>query len=153
MPFRGEFFLAWKYLKPQKSLLSLLTYTSILGPLLGVAVLIVVMSVMNGMPRSFIQSLKEYNPHLTLEAEKPIEYADELVEYIQKTYQVKASPVTPLEVFIQKGQHIQPFPCKGIYPPMDNRYDEIINKYGIKSDFGRDLKPDEALLSINTGLP
>jgi len=152
MPFRGEFFLAWKYLKPQKSLLSLLTYTSILGPLLGVTVLIVVMSVMNGMPRAFVQSLKEYNPHLTLEAVEPIEFADELVEYIKKTYKIEASPVSPLEVFIQKDQRIEAFPCKGIYPPMDKRYDEVINKYGIKSNLGRPLKPNEALMSINLGL-
>lgn len=152
MPFRGEFFLAWKYLKPQKSLLSLLTYTSILGPLLGVAVLIVVMSVMNGMPRTFVESLKEYNPHLTLVAEKPIPFADELVEYIQKTYKITASPVSPLDVFIQKDQHVQAYPCKGIYPIMDKRYDEVINKYGMKSNLGRALKKNEALLSINLGL-
>ena len=152
MPFRGEFFLAWKYLKPQKSLLTLLTYTSVLGPLLGVAVLIVVMSVMNGMPRQFVESLKEYNPHLTLEAKTPVEYADELVEYIEKTYKVTASPVSPLEVFIQKNQHIQAFPCKGIYPPMDKRYDDLMSEHRIRFNLGRNLKPNEALLSINTAM-
>ena len=152
MPFKGELFLAWKYLKPQKSLISLLTYTSILGPLLGVSVLIVVMSVMNGMPRAFVESLKEYNPHLTLESEEAVEYADELVEYIEEKYKIKASPVTPLKAFVQKGQNIQPFLCKGIYPQKDTRYTEIINTYGAETPLDGPLKPDEVLLSINTGL-
>ncbi|MCM8539691.1 MAG: FtsX-like permease family protein [Lentisphaeraceae bacterium] len=152
MPFKGEMFLAWKYLKPQKSLLSLLTYTSILGPLLGVAVLIVVMSIMNGMPRAFVESLKEYNPHITIETPKPLEFAEDLVLYIEKEYKVKASPVTTLKAFVQKGKNIQPFLCKGIYPPMDSRYRDTINKFGYESKMTKELQPDEVLLSINSGL-
>ena len=152
MPFKGEMFLAWKYLKPQKSLLSLLTYISILGPLLGVAVLIVVMSVMNGMPRDFVESLKEYNPHITIETEVPFEYAEDQVEYIKKNYGLSASPVTTLKVFVQKDKNIQPSICKGIYPPLDSRYNEVINTFGATSVLPNDLQPDEVLLSINTGL-
>ena len=152
MPFKGEFFLAWRYLKPQKSLLSLLTYTSILGPLLGVAVLIVVMSIMNGMPRSFVEALKEYNPHITLESKQIIPFADDIVEHIEKTYDVQAGPVTPLKVFVQKGSEVQPFLCKGIYPPKAPRFKKIINKFGVEGELFKELQPDEVMLSINTGL-
>ena len=152
MPFKGEIFLACKYLKPQKSLLSLLTYTSILGPLLGVAVLIVVMSVMNGMPRTFVESLKKYNPHITIETETPLDYTGDIVEHIKKTYKLKAYPVTTLKVFVQKGKNILPLPGKGIYPQEDERYSQLINTFGNQSKMAKKLKPDEILLSINTGL-
>ena len=115
MPFKGEIFLALRYLKPQKTLLCLLTYISLLGPMLGVAVLLVVMSVMNGMPKAFIEKLMNYNPHVTIELHQP-GYADELVKSIEKKYKIKASPVTSLKVFVQKGQSIHPFQAKGVYP-------------------------------------
>lgn len=152
MPFKGEIFLAYRYLKPQKSLLTLLTYTSILGPLLGVAVLIVVMSVMNGMPRTFVESLKEYNPHISIQSQDPIENTDDLIEHIEKTYKVKAYPVTTLKTFVQSGKNIIPLPAKGIYPVVDERYKEVINTFGSTYSMPQNLKPNEVLLSINTGL-
>ena len=45
---RSALFLAWKFLKPKRSIVSLITVTSILGVTLGVAVLMIVLAVMTG---------------------------------------------------------------------------------------------------------
>ena len=152
MPFRGEIFLAIRYLKPQKSLITLLTYLSLLGPMLGVAVLLVVMSVMNGMPKALVESLIEYNPHIVLENKTTLPDVDNLIEHIDQQYKIKASPVTPLKVFLEKDKNIQPFPAKGIYPFTDRSYQQVTNLFGkvIKEDYK--LKDDEVLLSTTTGL-
>ena len=150
MILKGELFLAWRYLKPQKSLVSLLTYTSLLGPILGVGVLIVVMSVMNGMPREFVQKLIEYNAHITLESQDPIENADDLVAYIEDKYKVKAAPVTTLHVFLQKRKGIQGFLAKGVYPEKDKDVSKLKNM--INKDFMPEYKLDtgEIIISRNT---
>ena len=67
MNLKGEFFLAWRYLKPQKSLVTMLTYISLIGPMLGVGVLRVVMSVMNGMPRQYIQAIQKWTSHIKVD--------------------------------------------------------------------------------------
>ena len=147
MPFKGEIFLACRYLKPQKSLITLLTYISLLGPMLGVAVLIVVTSVMNGMPKQFVEAIKNYNPHILLESQKAFDNADEIIEFVEANYEVEAYPVTPLKVFLQSGNAIAPYPAKGIYPFEDRRYSQIVNPTGQVVNENFVLKPDEVLLS------
>ena len=48
MSIRTELFLAWKYFKPKRSAVSIITLISVIGVALGVAVLIVVLAVMTG---------------------------------------------------------------------------------------------------------
>ena len=50
-----ELFLAGKYLRPRRNMVSIIALTSILGVMLGVTVLIVVMAVMTG----FTDTMKE----------------------------------------------------------------------------------------------
>ena len=45
---RVELFLAGRYLRPRRNVVSLITFSSILGVTLGVAVLLVVLAVMTG---------------------------------------------------------------------------------------------------------
>ena len=49
MKLRTEFFLSWKYFKPKRSAVSVITLISVIGVALGVAVLIVVLAVMSGL--------------------------------------------------------------------------------------------------------
>lgn len=63
---RIEFFLAWRYLKPKRSAVSLITVSSILGVTLGVAVLIVVLAVMTGFTDLMKQKLVETQAHFQI---------------------------------------------------------------------------------------
>jgi len=62
LPF--ELLLALRYLRPKRSFVSLVTLISILGVALGVAVLIVVISVLTGFELKLSEKILGFNPHL-----------------------------------------------------------------------------------------
>ena len=82
MPF--SFFLALKYLKPKRSVTSVITCVSVLGVLLGVAAVIIVRAVMTGFGDLWEQKILDFKPHVTLSAAygtgNVIRGEDELVE-------------------------------------------------------------------------
>lgn len=59
-------FLALKYLKPKRSVASVITCVSILGVMLGVAVVIIVRSVMTGFGDIWEEKILDFKPHLSL---------------------------------------------------------------------------------------
>jgi lipoprotein-releasing system permease protein len=62
LPF--EAFLALRYVRPRRTFVSVITVISIIGVLLGVAVLIVVISVMNGLGREVRNGILGFNAHI-----------------------------------------------------------------------------------------
>ena len=59
-------FLALKYLKPKRSVASVITCVSILGVMLGVAVVIIVRSVMTGFGDIWEEKILDFKPHISL---------------------------------------------------------------------------------------
>ena len=93
LPF--ELFLALRYLRPKRTFVSVITLISVAGVTLGVAVLIVVISVMTGFDHQLRDKLLGLKPHLRI-----FKYEDSLTNY-QALAQVIASnrfvrTVTPL---------------------------------------------------------
>jgi len=64
LPF--ELFLALRYLRPKRTFVSIITLISILGVALGVAVLIIVISVMSGFDHDLRDKILGFNAHLTV---------------------------------------------------------------------------------------
>ena len=64
LPF--ELFLALRYLRPKRTFVSVITLISILGVALGVAVLIIVISVMSGFDHDLRDKILGFNPHLAV---------------------------------------------------------------------------------------
>jgi lipoprotein-releasing system permease protein len=62
LPF--ELLLALRYLRPKRTFVSVITLISVLGVTLGVAVLIIVISVMTGFDRQLREKILGFNPHL-----------------------------------------------------------------------------------------
>ena len=62
LPF--ELMLALRYLRPKRTYVSVITLISILGVTLGVAVLIIVISVMSGFDRELRDKILGFNTHL-----------------------------------------------------------------------------------------
>ena len=58
--------LALKYLKPKRSVASVITFVSILGVMLGVAVVIIVRSVMTGFGDIWEEKILDFKPHISL---------------------------------------------------------------------------------------
>ena len=62
-----ELLLALRYLKPKRTYVSVITMISIIGVMLGVAVLIVVIGVMSGFDNELQQKLFGFNSHIRIE--------------------------------------------------------------------------------------
>lgn len=63
---RFSLFLALKYLKPKRSVASVITCVSVLGVMLGVAVVIIVRSVMTGFGDIWEEKILDFKPHVSL---------------------------------------------------------------------------------------
>src|SRR5450631_2897828 len=64
LPF--ELLLALRYLRPKRTFVSIITLISVLGVALGVAVLIIVISVMSGFDHDLRETIIGYQPHITI---------------------------------------------------------------------------------------
>ncbi|MGV3773471.1 MAG: ABC transporter permease [Verrucomicrobiales bacterium] len=90
LPF--ELLLALRYLRPKRTFVSVITLISIIGVMLGVAVLIIVISVMTGFDRELRDKILGFNAHIRVGAVfgKRITDAPQLMEEIRKNPRVKA---------------------------------------------------------------
>ena len=64
LPF--ELLLALRYLRPKRTFVSVITLISVLGVTLGVAVLIIVISVMSGFDKQLRDKILGFNAHLRI---------------------------------------------------------------------------------------
>ncbi len=64
MPF--SLFLALKYLKPKRSFTSVVTLVSVIGVVLGVAIIIIVRAVMTGFGDMWREKILDFKPHITV---------------------------------------------------------------------------------------
>src|SRR5438132_4964557 len=64
LPF--ELLLALRYLRPKRTFVSVITLISVLGVTLGVAVLIIVISVMTGFDHQLREKILGFNTHLRI---------------------------------------------------------------------------------------
>ena len=64
LPF--ELLLSLRYLKPKRTFVSVISIISTIGVTLGVAVLIIVMSVMSGFDRDLHEKILGFNPHINV---------------------------------------------------------------------------------------
>ncbi len=94
MPF--PLFLALKYLKPKRSVTSVITCVSVLGVLLGVAAVIIVRAVMTGFGDLWERKILDFKPHISIVpygAARVIDNEDDLVRRLEAVPGVLA--VTP----------------------------------------------------------
>jgi lipoprotein-releasing system permease protein len=68
LPF--ELFLAFRYLRPKRTFVSVITLISIIGVMLGVAVLIIVISVMAGFDHQLRDKILGFSPHIRVQREQ-----------------------------------------------------------------------------------
>jgi lipoprotein-releasing system permease protein len=142
-------FLAFKYLKPKRSFLSVVTLLSLLGVTLGVAVLIVVLSVMTGFDETWREKILSFNAHV-----KVVEYGgmvrqpEKLLSAIKKIDGVVGvAPALEGLVFIQADENVHTPILRGIDPEQERTISRV-PEYIVEGDFdvgyneiviGRDL--------------
>jgi lipoprotein-releasing system permease protein len=84
LPF--ELLLAFRYLRPKRTFVSIITLISVLGVTLGVAVLIIVISVMSGFDKQLRDKILGFNPHLRI-----IDAKGTLADYSRLTAKIVAN--------------------------------------------------------------
>src|SRR6187549_2169283 len=101
LPF--ELLLALRYLRPKRTFVSVITLISIIGVMLGVAVLIIVISVMTGFDKELRDKILGFDPHLRVSRynSRPVKNYRELGEVISSNANVKAvAPYVLQQVFV-----------------------------------------------------
>lgn len=124
LPF--SLFLALKYLKPKRTYFSVVTIISVLGVLLGVAVLIIVLSVMTGFDDMWREKILGFNAHLTLSGRGGIQGEQELMLGIGRLPGVAGvAPSTEGQVVVQHGDRMFTPMLRGIDPVREGKVSQI----------------------------
>src|SRR5437773_6703534 len=82
-----ELFLALRYLRPKRTFVSVITLISVMGVMLGVAVLIIVISVMTGFDKQLRDKILSFNAHLRISQSH-----DTIANYPELIRLIRANP-------------------------------------------------------------
>jgi lipoprotein-releasing system permease protein len=141
-----ELFLALRYLQPRRTFVSVITVLSILGVTVGVAVLIVVLSVMSGFQQRITEKIIGFNAHITVAmADGNVLYDyDKVVAFIRKQPDVlAASPFIQGPVLVEFDGAMTPAIIKSV--PMDGDDPVLpLKKYLIMGDW--ELRGDSVIV-------
>ncbi len=110
-------FLALRYLKPKRSFVSVITIISILGVTLGIAVMIIVISVMQGFDTELQQTVLGFEPDVDISSDGPINDWRQIIAQLDKTPGVVAAAPQVEGPVIAEHEHIVTTPIlEGINP-------------------------------------
>jgi lipoprotein-releasing system permease protein len=139
LPF--ELFLALRYLRPKRTYVSVITLISVIGVMLGVAVLIIVISVMSGFDKQLRDKILGFNAHLRVtRIDSPMAGWQALLGEVEKNPNVRgASPYVMMQVMVetqpQVGNPMQAAPwVRGIEPQYETNV-SLLHTNIIAGDF------------------
>lgn len=118
MKLSTDIFIAWRYLKPKRDAVSIITCISVMGVILGVAVLIVVIAVMAGFTDEFKKTLLETGAHIQIYDDNRgyIENPEKIIDKVEKLDGATAAPVTQHAILAQRYDRFKPKMIFGIDP-------------------------------------
>src|SRR6266480_4168716 len=103
LPF--ELVLALRYLRPKRTFVSVITLISVTGVTLGVAVLIIVISVMSGFDQQLREKILGFNPHLRLvQAGRSMKDYTRVAQLVSSNQQVRAVAPYVLEQVLVRSE-------------------------------------------------
>ena len=115
-------FLAFRYLKPKRTFVSVITALSVLGVTLGITVLIVVISVMTGFDRSLQRGILGFEPHLKVYSRSIMENWREVAPLVNKVPGViAAAPYVQGPVLLRHEGRVSPAVMRGIDPDLERK--------------------------------
>ena len=148
-----DIFLALRYLRPKRTFVSFITLLSILGPTLGVAILLIVNSIMAGFGKDIQENIMSWQAHLHVfpNMKTTMDEPEKIIELLEK-HGVKASPLIQDSALIQvrastlsgeSEQVIQPKVVYGIDPAREG---EVTGIKGAMIYGKFDIEEGEALV-------
>ncbi len=130
----ADILLALRYLKPKRTFVSVITLLSIVGPVLGVAVLVVVTAVMSGFDRDIRDRILGIQAHLQV---FPLRDGNRETPFIRDPGAVikaaaeagfRAAPLIEGPILIQHRDRIIPKFVKGIDPRLEPGVSDVAQK-------------------------
>lgn len=147
-----EFFIALRYLKSRnkEKFISITAIFSLVGIMLGVATLIVVMSVMNGFREDLLDRILGVNSHISVyPIEREFTDYNEAIKIISKNNNVKfANPIIENQVMIMTNGNTSGCVVKGIKESDLVKKEKIYDKIS-SFNFNDNFKGNEILLGKN----
>ncbi|MBN8246569.1 MAG: ABC transporter permease [Verrucomicrobia bacterium] len=149
-----ELALALRYLRPKRTFVSIITLICILGVALGVAVLIIVISVMTGFGIQLRERLTGFSAHLRVERAGPGAIADwrPLMDRIATNAGVRGvAPYVNAQVLVEtqpdpgRGSHVFGVIARGVDPKLEGRVSDLTNNL-IQGEFR--LTPKSVLVPV-----
>jgi len=143
-------FLALRYLRPKRSFVSVITVISLCGVMLGVAVLIIVISVMTGFDRTLQRAILGFEPHLRVtNGEVLRDWREHLPQIDKIEGVVGAAPYVQGPVLIEHQGRVNPAIVRGINVEQEQQLIDlkkyIVGTLDMESDtviLGRTLAAD-----------
>ena len=137
-------FLALRYLKPKRSFVSVITVISILGVTLGIAVMIIVISVMTGFDTELQHTVLGFEPEVDIQSDGPIEDWRNIIALLDKTPGVVAAAPHVEGPVIAEHDHIVTTPIlQGIDPEAELK---VVNLKSLIKEGAYNLDGDSVIL-------
>jgi len=137
-------FLALRYLKPKRSFVSVITVISILGVTLGIAVMIIVLSVMKGFDTELQQTVLGFEPEVTIQSEGAIDDWRQIIARLNTTPDVVAAAPQVEGPVIAEHEHIVTTPMlEGIDPQAELK---VVNLKSLIKEGVYNLDGDSVIL-------
>mgnify|MGYP000151992330 FL=1 len=115
--------------KRRNHFISFISLTSIIGLMVGVAVLITVLSVMNGFDRELKNRILGMIPHATINSREPFHDWQKLAEFAKKNPQVMAvAPYTQLQGMLAANGQVTGAMISGVEPQYEKKV-SIVEKH------------------------
>lgn len=149
-----ELYLAGKYLRPRRNMVSIIAFMSILGVMLGVMVLIVVMAVMTGFTDEMKAKLIETQAHFQIRGYRGwLPHPGRAIEAVKK-HGGNAAPVIQGAVLVQFGPNKRSLDTQAVIfaAPQDELVRHIDIKSYLKSGnfkLGREGRKSYAVISTD----
>lgn len=140
-----DIFLAFRFLRPRRNLISIITLLSVLGPVLGVTVLLVVISVMSGFDKNIRQRILDTQAHIQVyprfaqsEDEQPVlDNPEQVVSFMEGELNFTAAPLIETPVLVQNREQTEIKYVRGVDPAAEsdvtNIKDNVRGNYHISS--------------------
>ncbi len=156
MQWTADIFLALRYLRPKRTFISVITLLSVIGPILGVALLVIVSAVMAGFDHDIRERILGMQAHLQVlpiisyrtEEAAVIEYPQPIMDKLSEIG-ASAAPIIEGPVLLQVRKNVSTKYLRGILPEREEEVTDLKNQMRI----GRyDITEGEALIGEQMAL-
>jgi lipoprotein-releasing system permease protein len=146
MHLTADLLLALRYLRPKRTFISVITLLSVLGPMLGVAILIIVTAVMSGFDHDIREGILSMQAHLYV---RPV-YRGQIIEDPEPILKkmaalgIEGAPVIEGKGMIQVGNEPTFAMVRGILPELERKVTRIADNGQFIGTF--DIKEGEVII-------